>query len=85
MFFGIFVCGLLQSFVVNVCTLWLNSTKVNWNTEYKSESYKYTMKTITKIMSGLVTDTRNISTLWFNYPGCALFAILSSTAHVLLN
>ena len=52
MFFGIFVCGLLQSFVVNVSTLWLNSTKVNWNSEYKSESYKYTIKRIAKIMSG---------------------------------
>ena len=24
----------------------------NWNTEYKSESYRYTIKTIAKIMSG---------------------------------
>ena len=33
-----------------------NNAEVNWNTKYKSETYKYTIKTIAKIMSVCVTD-----------------------------
>ena len=39
----------------------LNNTKVSWNTKYKSETYKYNIKTIAKIMIGGVTDDQFIS------------------------
>ena len=29
-----------------------NTAEINWNTEYKSEAYKYTIKLIAKITSG---------------------------------
>ena len=34
----------------------LNNTEVNWNKKYKSETYKYNIKTIAKIMIVEVTD-----------------------------
>ena len=39
----------------------LNNTRVSWNTKYKSETYKYNIKTIAKIMIGGVTDDQFIS------------------------
>ena len=33
-----------------------NNAEINWNTEYISEAYKYTIKKIAKIVSGWITD-----------------------------
>ena len=38
----------------------LNNTEVNWNTKYKSETYKCNIKTIAKIMIGGVTDDQYV-------------------------
>ena len=39
----------------------LNNTEVNWNTIYKSETYKYNIKTISTIMIGGVTDDQYVA------------------------
>ena len=33
-----------------------NIAEINWNTEYKWEAYKYTIKMIAKITSGWIAD-----------------------------
>ena len=38
----------------------LNNTEINWNTKNKSETYKYNIKTIAKIMIGGVTDDQYV-------------------------
>ena len=38
----------------------LNNTEFNWNTKYNSETYKYNIKTIAKIMIGGVTDDQYV-------------------------
>ena len=39
----------------------LNNAEVNWNTKYKSETYKYNIKTIATIMIGGVTDDQYVA------------------------
>ena len=39
----------------------LNNTEVNWNTKYKSETYKYNVKTIATIMIRGVSDDQYVA------------------------